>query len=148
MSRLEPAHPLTREAWQFMQRKLQTSAAQQVMAIHDKQGVLAAFASVHVYGATAVSEHSPCYVMFVRPLHSPDSEAVNAQLMQIFGLTTSEAALALALRKHGDTAHAATAIGITESSARTRLQVVLEKTATRRQADLLLLIDALVETVA
>ena len=148
MSRLEPAHPLTREAWQSMQRKLQTSAAQQVMAIHDKHGVLAAFASVHVYGATAVSEHSPCYVMFVRPLHSPDSEAVNAQLMQIFGLTTSEAALALALRKHGDTAHAATAIGITESSARTRLQVVLEKTATRRQADLLLLIDALVETVA
>lgn len=148
MSRLEPAHPLTREAWQSMQRKLQTGTAQQVMAIHDKHGVLAAFASVHVYGTTAVSEHSPCYVMFVRPLHSPDTEAVNAQLMQIFGLTTAEAALALALRKHGDTAHAATAIGITEASARTRLQIVFEKTATRRQADLLLLIDALVETVA
>ena len=147
-SRLEPIHPLTRAAWQSLQRKLQAEATQQVMAVHDKRGVLSAFASVHVYGAATVGEHAPCYVMFVRPLHSPDTEAVNAQLMQIFGLTTSEAALALALRKHGDTAHAASAIGITEASARTRLQVVLEKTATRRQADLLLLIDALVETAA
>ena len=147
-SRLEPIHPLTRTAWQSLQRKLQSTAAQQVIAIHDQRGVLAAFANVHIYGSAMVGEHAPCYVMFVRPLNSPETEDVNAQLMQIFGLTTAEATLALALRKHGDTAHAATAIGITEASARTRLQVVFEKTATRRQADLLLLIDALVETVA
>lgn len=148
MSRLEPVHPQTRSAWQSLQRKLQSDATQQVMAVNDKHGVLAAFASAHVYGSATIGEHTPCYVMFVRPLHSPDTEAVNAQLMQIFGMTTAEAALVLALRKHGDTAHAATAIGITEATARTRLQVVFEKTATRRQADLLLLIDALVETVA
>jgi hypothetical protein len=68
--------------------------------------------------------------------------------MQIFGLTAAEATLALALRKHGDTVHAAAAIGIAEATARTRLQVVFEKTATRRQADLMLLVDALAETVA
>jgi hypothetical protein len=147
-SRLEPVHSLTRTYWQSLQRKLQSDATQQVMAVNDKHGMLSAFASVHVYCSAAVGEHTPCYVMFVRPLYSPDTQAVNAQLMQIFGLTAAEAALALALRKHGDTAHAATAIGITEATARTRLQVVFEKTATRRQADLLLLIDALVETVA
>ena len=147
-SRLQPTHPLTRAAWQSLQRKLQSNETQQVMAVHDKQGVLAAFASLHVYGAAAVGEHVPCYVMFVRPLHSSDTGAVNAQLMQIFGLTASEATLALALRQHTDIAHAASAIGIAEASARTRLQVIFEKTASRRQADLLLLIDALVETVA
>jgi hypothetical protein len=148
MSRLEPAHPQTRTAWQSMQRMLQAGITHHVMAVHDKQGALAAFASVHVHSSAAVGEHAPRHVMFVRPLHSPDTGAVNAQLMQIFGLTAAEATLALALRKHGDTVHAAAAIGIAEATARTRLQVVFEKTATRRQADLMLLVDALAETVA
>lgn len=85
--------------------------------------------------------------MFVRPLQVPDIKAVTAQLMQLFGLTAAESALTLALRKHGDTAHAATALGIAEASARTRLQTIFEKTGMHRQTDLMLMVEALVESV-
>ena len=129
-----------------MQVKLRAAAIQDVLAIHDAHGALVAFASVHAYGAAAVGENIPCYVVFVRPLLSADTKAVHPELIRIFGLTGAEAKLALALRKHGDTAHAATSLGITEASARTRLQIIFEKTGMHRQADLLLMIEALAET--
>jgi hypothetical protein len=147
-SPLDACHPITRAAWQTLQQRIaQRVVAQQVVPVRDCRGTLVAFANVHAYGAAAIGENVPCYVLFVRPLHWADTEALNAQLQQLFGLTASESALAVALRRQGDLPHAATAVGITASTARTRLQSILEKTAVHRQADLLLMIDALAETV-
>lgn len=147
-SPLEACHPITRAAWQTLQQRFgQRVIAQQVVPVRDCKGTLVAFASVHSYGAAAIGENVPCYVLFVRPLKWADTEALNAQLQQLFGLTAAESAFAVALRRQGEIAYAAAAVGIAASSARTRLQNVLEKTGVHRQADLLLMIDALAETV-
>lgn len=147
-SPLEGAHPVTRAAWKSLQSKLvQGNGIQQVVPVHDGPGQLVAFASVHVYDAVGISERAPRFVMFVRGLQSTNAEALDAQLRQIFGLTSAEAALALALRSEADIARAAVVLGIAESTARTRLQTVFEKTDMHRRADLLLMIDALAETV-
>lgn len=146
---LEAVHPITRKAWRVVQIKLtQEPSAQVVVPVHDAAGALVAFAGVHAYGAAAVSENMPRYAVFVRPLHLAQTNAMDAPLRQLFALTSAEAAFTLALRMHGDAAHAASAVGIAESTARTRLQSVFEKTGTHRQADLMLLIDALAETLA
>lgn len=146
---LEAVHPITRAAWKALQSRLtHEAAAQIVVPVHDAKGGLVAFASVHAYGAAAIGENIPCYVVFVRPLHLAQTNAVDAQLRQLFGLTGAEAAFTLALRAHGDAAQAAAAVGIAGSSARTRLQSVFEKTGTHRQADLMLMVDALAETIA
>ena len=115
--------------------------------VYDLADNLVAFASAHAYKAAAISRHAPRYVLFVRPLHAVKTEALSAQLRKLFVLTSAESALALEMRSHGKTAAAATALGITNATARARLQTIFEKTGTHRQADLLLLLDALAETV-
>lgn len=147
-TRLEAGHPITREAWKALQGKLGPgSKPQQVVPVHDSRANLVAFASVHFYNAAAIAENSPCYVMFVRALRSQNMEALGAQLRQLFGLTSAEASLALALRCDAEISHAAATLGIAESTAKTRLQTIFEKTGVHRRADLLLMIDALAETV-
>lgn len=145
---LEPAHVITRNAWNALQHNFdQGLRVQQVVPVHDRAANLVAFASVHAYAAAAIDKHAPRYVLFVRPLHAANTEALAAQLSLLFGLTTAEAALSLAMRTHGKTTAAATALGITDATARVRLQTIFEKTGTHRQADLLLMLDALAETV-
>ena len=63
-------------------------------------------------------------------------------LRRMFDLTQAEAALALALRQHGQLGTAAAALGITPGSARTRLKVVFDKVGERSQAALLRVLDA------
>jgi hypothetical protein len=147
-SRLEAAHAISRAAWQRVQRQFgEATCTQKVIPVHDANGCLVAFASAHLSGSS-IAEDAPCYLLFVRPLQSVDMDAVQEQLRQLYGLTVSEAAFALALRKHGHGPSAAAAVGIAESSARTRLQSILGKIGVHRQADLMLLMDALAETVA
>ncbi len=148
MAPLEAVHHDTRAAWKALQRKFdQASAMPVVVPVQDAKGVLVAFASVHAYGAAAISKDLPCYMLFVRPLHLADAGTMNAQLRQLFGLTASEALFVLALRKQGDPARAASDVGIAESTARTRLQSIFDKTGVHRQADLMLLMDALAEAI-
>jgi hypothetical protein len=148
-SRLEAVHPISRTAWQRVQRQIcEATCKQKVIPVHDAHGCLVAFASAHIAGGSSIAESAPRYLLFVRPLQSVDMDAVQEQLRQLYGLTTSEAAFALALRKHGHGPCAAAAVGIAESSARTRLQSILEKLGVHRQADLMLLMDALAETLA
>ena len=145
---LEPVHAITRRDFSAMQRAFDSgSRLQQVLPVHDRASNLVAFASVHAYEAAATGKHAPRYVLFVRPLLSGNTQALSAQLNVLFGLTSAEAALALAMRSHGKTAAAAVALGVTDSTARARLQTIFQKTGTHRQADLLLMLDALAETV-
>ena len=148
-SPLEPVHAITRNAWSALQHNFDGGASlQQVVPVYDRAANLVAFASAHAYKAAAIGRHAPRYVLFVRPLHAVNTEALSAQLRNLFGFTSSESALALAMRSHGKTAAAATALGITDATARVRLQTIFQKTGTHRQADLLLMLDALAETVA
>lgn len=148
-NRLEAAHPVTRSAWQVLQRRVSQGGLQlPVIPVHDLAGQLVAFASVHQHHAIALGKQVPRHAMFVRALKPAPLEPLAAHLRQLFGLTGAEASLVLALRVHGDMVLAAKALGIAGSSARTRLQSVYEKTGTHRQADLMMMIDALAETVA
>ena len=148
-SGLEPVHHDTRAAWKSLQRDFQqASAIPAVVPVHDAKGVLVAFASVHAYGAAAISQDLPSYMLFVRPLRLPDGETIDAKLRQLFGLTASEALFVVALRKQGDPARAASVVGIAESTGRTRLQSIFDKTGVHRQADLMSMMDALAEALA
>lgn len=148
-TRLLAAHPATRSAWQALQRLAgQGGMPLQVIPVHDPVGQLVAFASVHQHSANAIGKQMPRYAMFVRPLKPAPLEPLASHLRQLFALTGAESSLVLALRVHGDMLLASKALGIAGSSARTRLQSIYEKTGMHRQADLMMMIDALAETVA
>ncbi|HTA64492.1 MAG TPA: hypothetical protein VK753_03225 [Xanthomonadaceae bacterium] len=146
MASLEACHAVTRDAWLAVQREImdeKTSAT--VIPVRDAPGKLLAFARAHRY--SVAPEQSRRYVLYVRPLQWADTDALGTQLENLFRLTAAESRFAIALRRLGDLAHAAAAVGIAESSARTRLQSIFEKIDVHRLSDLLLLIDALAEVV-
>ena len=145
---LEAVHAITKNAWNALQRNFDSGLrVQQVVPVYDRTANLVAFASAHAYKAATIGRHAPRYVLFVRPLHAANTEALSAQLRLLFGLTSAEAAFSLAMRTHGKSAAAAAALRITDATARVRLQTIFEKTGIHRQADLLLMLDALAETV-
>jgi hypothetical protein len=150
-ARLDSRSAVTHAAWQGAQRRLATDAAglqPQTIPVYDALASLVAFASLQPYGAAAPGEGMPSYVLFVRPLHSDDDADIAAQLRALFDLTIGEATLAVALRRHGDLHQAAASLGLTDGSARTRLQAVYEKTTMHRQTDLLRMLDALADAIA
>ena len=147
--RLEAAHPVTRSAWHALQRLAgRNGLTFQVIPVHDASGQLVAFASVHRHHGNRTGKPAPQHAMFVRPLKPAPVESLASHLRQLFGLTGAEASFALALRIHGDMGLAAKALGIANSSARTRLQSIYGKTGMHRMADLAVIIDALAETAA
>lgn len=153
--RLEPCSMLTRERWNAALRgfakgvpRAPDAVAVQAVAVHAPDGQLVAFASIQAYGAACAAAAPADYVVFVRPLQVGNDDALGAQLQALFGLTSAETALALALRRHGEIARAAEAVGITEGSARTRLQAVYDKTGQHRQAELLRMLEALADALA
>lgn len=149
MAALQPASHATRKAWKELQRQLARSdMTSMVLPVHDTEGTLVAFASLHAHAQAAMPLAASRHVLFVRPLQLPDQQEMDTQLRRVFGLTSAEAAFALALCKQGDAALAAKAVGIAESTARTRLQSIFAKTGTHRQAELRLLLGALAETLA
>ena len=149
MTPLEPAGHVTRKAWKELQRQMgRGETTPMVLPVYDSEGTLVAFASLHAHAEAAIDAATSSYVLFVRPLQLPDQQEMDTQLRRIFGMTAAEATFALALCKQGDAALAAKAVGIAESSARTRLQSIFDKTGTHRQAELRLLLNALAETLA
>ena len=143
---LDAAHGSTREAMAAAHRAIaEASAERPIVPVRDAGGVLVAFATLQALRGT---DSEPCFVLYVRPLQWADDEELGAQLRTLFGLTAAESRFAVALRRLGDTAHAAAAVGIAESSARTRLQSIFDKIDVHRLSSLLLLMDALAELVA
>lgn len=71
----------------------------------------------------------------------PDAPADRIERIQgAFGLTVSEAQLALHIADGGDIGSYAAARGITRNTARNQLQAVFDKTEARRQAELVKLL--------
>jgi DNA-binding CsgD family transcriptional regulator len=79
--------------------------------------------------------HHPAAILFVTdPERASDPTA--ASLRRSFGLTRTEAAVALEVLNGGGLKVAASRLGINPTTARTHLTAVFDKTDTRRQADL------------
>lgn len=146
---LESASAASRPAWRDARHSIAdgSAATAPVFAIHDAGGRRVALAALHAAGRTGPGSDLPEHVLFVRPLVPVPGAAVTGgdRLRGLFGLTTAEAALALAFHRHGDIAAAAAELGIGERGARTRLQSLFDKTECRRQGELLRLLDAVVE---
>lgn len=91
--------------------------------------------------AAANDQDAPAAIVFVL-----DPEQVKSptpkQLRDQFGLTAAEAVLALAVAEGQGLRACATHLRISETTARTHLRRVFEKTGTRRQAELVRLIFA------
>lgn len=89
--------------------------------------------------------HAEAAVMFVQALTATSSGGLMDLLRRAFELTAAEAALATALYRHADLAHAAQACGITPATAKTRLQSIFAKTGEHGQAALMRLLAALAQ---
>ncbi|MBS0214943.1 MAG: hypothetical protein JSR50_04205 [Proteobacteria bacterium] len=89
---------------------------------------------------------TPRRLLFVRPLQPIGVHAdLTATLRASCGLTASEAAFAIALRRSETLADAAQSLGITVGTARQRLQEIFEKMDLHRQAELFQALDSLAE---
>lgn len=146
---VEPVHPVSRVAWNALVKRLAQSGGaplatgQDIVPLHDAQGLLAGFASLRPYGHYIPGTGAARFVLTVNSLARRSAEGLAATLRALFGLTPAEAQLALALHEHGELAAAAVACGIGTSSARTRQQSIYEKTRVHRQVDLLRMLDSL-----
>lgn len=78
-------------------------------------------------------------VSVVFEVHDAPEERIE-RLRTAFGLTASEAALALHIADGGDVGSYAEAKGITRNTVRNQLQAVFDKTGARRQAELVKLL--------
>ena len=89
---------------------------------------------------------APRRLLFVRPLQPiGDHGDLAATLRASCGLTLSEAAFAVALRRSETLADAAQSLGITVGTARQRLQEIFEKMDLHRQTELFQALDSLAE---
>ncbi len=71
-------------------------------------------------------------------------KARQQMLRAIFGLTTNEARVALLIREYADIEQVAARMGVAISTVRTHLKHAFQKTCTRRQSELALLVDRLI----
>jgi hypothetical protein len=145
---LAPCHPVTCAAWRSLQRELAAGRSpQQAIPVYEATGQLVAFARLHACAGPVTVDGMPSYTLFVRGVAPAGDDGLSLHVRSLFGLTAGEAELAISLRRSGELGHAANEVGIAESSARTRLQAVFDKTGTHRQIELLRMLDALVDTL-
>lgn len=69
-------------------------------------------------------------------------------LQQVYGLTVAETRVAQALLQHGAPAEVARALFVEESTVRSQLKALFDKTGTHRQADLVKLLMGLAKQVS
>lgn len=143
---LTATHPQTQHAWQAAQHKAAVSAETAAFPVLDHGGKLVAFAALHPYGAASL-EDQPTYILFMRALQAVDPNLLALQLREVFGLTRAEAALVSTLSEGHELNAAASMLGITMNTARSRLQAIFEKTGTHRQAELLQLVNAVGDVI-
>ena len=145
---LEACHATTRSFWRNAQQALSSGrlSTPDVFPVCAADGKVVAFARLHAYGASlAMHRGLPHYALFVNSIHGHDPAELASQLGSLFGLTPAEAALVAALRTCGGLELAALRLGISKPTARTRLQLVFDKTDVHSQAELIRMADALAE---
>ncbi|MEF7613837.1 helix-turn-helix transcriptional regulator [Aquincola sp. MAHUQ-54] len=93
----------------------------------------------------AFGEERPAVLVFLR---DPEAPLDVARLRDLFGLTRTEAAVAVALGRGQSPENIATDMGIGIGTARTHLKRILAKTGTHRQAQLVALLTRSMTTMA
>lgn len=143
---LEACDPATQSKWMAHCRTRLADPCTRLapVALHARDGTLVALMSLDQTGLFD-DESRVKYVCRIRLLRSADTVDLDPLLAATFGLSTAEARLARVLYETHDLAEAATRLGITRGTARTRLATVFAKTQTHRQSSLLALLDALVD---
>jgi DNA-binding CsgD family transcriptional regulator len=89
-----------------------------------------------------------CLLGFLSALgcHAPARLAAGA-LASAFGLTPAEASVVLSLREHHDPTQVARELGLAVSTVRSHLKHAFRRTGTDRQAELLRLVDRLLDAL-
>jgi hypothetical protein len=146
--RLQSPNPATTAEFTDAVRKRMREAGGDaaVIVLRSAAGRPLAFARLHrLHGEAAewIGGRRARLVMFARPIHVDPHPHVEMVLTGQFDLTPAEARLAMALYEKGVLAAAADSLGITQATARTRLQVVLGKVGLHSQRSLLLMLDTL-----
>lgn len=129
--------------WANCQRHSTTSSAPCMVPIYGHHAEVVAYAALQPIPDGSLT---PRRLLLVRPL-LPTGNHVDlaATLRAACGLTASEAAFAIALRRSETLADAAQSLGITVGTARQRLQEIFEKMDLHRQAELFQALDSLAE---
>jgi PAS domain-containing protein len=112
------------------------------LLLRDRTGRALGVADLHPLPRRGDSGGGFAAVMFVQIVGAPAIVDGPDVLHAMFGLTSAEARLALALHSHASLESAAEAVGITAGSARTRLKLLYQKVGVNTQAKLLRLLDA------
>ena len=107
-----------------------------IMLLHRSEGRPLHCKLMPFYSETSFLETSPSAIMFVHDPERPPASRGEA-LRSLYGLTHSEAQLADLLLAGETVAGAAEKRHTTEESARTQLKMILRKTATNRQTELI-----------
>jgi len=129
--------------WATCQRQAATTSAATSIPVYGHHAEVVAYAALQPVSDGNIA---PRRLLFVRPLQPiGDHIDLTATLRASCGLTTSEAAFAVALRRSETLADAAQSLGITVGTARQRLQEIFEKMDLHRQAELFQALDALAE---
>ncbi|MBS0224995.1 MAG: hypothetical protein JSS25_01460 [Proteobacteria bacterium] len=130
--------------WTSCQRQAMSAAAPPpAVPVYGHHSEVVAYAALR---PQVDSSLTPRRLLFVRPLQPIGVHAdLTATLRTSCGLTASEAAFAIALRRSETLADAAQSLGITVGTARQRLQEIFEKMDLHRQAELFQALDSLAE---
>lgn len=130
--------------WANCQRQAASSAAPPpAVPVYGHHAEVVAYAALRPQVDGSLT---PRRLLFVRPLQPIGAHAdLAATLRTSCGLTASEAAFAVALRRSETLAEAAQSLGITVGTARQRLQEIFEKMDLHRQAELFQALDSLAE---
>jgi DNA-binding CsgD family transcriptional regulator len=119
-------------------------AASRVMAVRRRSGKLPLSATAVRMSAEAPTPAAVgCNVLLFVADPALNNSVSAAHLRAVFGLTEREAAVALALLRAGSLPAAAAELGVALTTARSHLQHVFDKTATRSQVALAQMLSAL-----
>jgi hypothetical protein len=114
------------------------------LILRDTRGIPAAYVGVHPLASQSLAQaDTPRVVVFIRLMAGCNPRSLADAVVELFGLTTAEARLAIAIHATGDLAQAVQQCGITMDAARSRLKIVFDKTGAHGQPALVRLIGDL-----
>jgi DNA-binding CsgD family transcriptional regulator len=119
------------------------SVADPFVVVRRKRKRALVIRAINLAGLAAMSFASARMILLVSDLEKRPPATSAKKLMQVFGLTGSEATLVINLCNEVPLSEAAELMNISFETARTHLKRILSKTQTRRQQDLLMLVHRL-----
>ncbi|MBL8297053.1 MAG: hypothetical protein JNN30_01790 [Rhodanobacteraceae bacterium] len=108
-----------------------------LFVLRNAEGIATAIAAVHQLSGDARGTKA----LLVQNLTPHPDPTMQAALAHLFGLTSAEARLAVAMRRHASITDAAADLGLTAGTARERLKVIYQKANVDGQVALILMLE-------